>query len=35
MFQHLAEFYNYSGPVYSYGRRLPGLRLEASPTEAG
>jgi hypothetical protein len=35
VFQHIAEFYNYSGPFYSYGRRLPGLRLEASPDESG
>jgi len=28
--QHLVRFYNYSGPVYSYGRRLPGLQFRAS-----
>jgi hypothetical protein len=29
--QHIARFYNYSGPDYSYGRRLLGLRFKASP----
>jgi hypothetical protein len=30
--QHIARFRfrNYSGPAYSYGRRLPGLRFKAS-----
>ena len=35
VFQHIAEFYNYSGPFYSYGRRLLGLQLGASPDESG
>ena len=34
--QHIARFYNYSGPFYSYGRRLLGLRFGASlPPEGG